>query len=274
MRSAPIGGRYDPAAWWAGQTPDREDWFAAYPWRTVAVHAQSRTFARALSRAQARLAQAMQAPCVWRLAVSCGKDSTALLAVAAELGVLSRLNPMSMRDDLCWPGEDGYLPALERTFGREIERVRVDLDLTASVMDSTDTRGKRALSAPWFDRAREAAGDAGVMWGLRIEESPHRAITLRKRGPVYQMADGWRAAPLSDWTALDVHAAMWRAEVMPHPVYGCIDPWADPMTMRHSWFIVGADTGMARRHYDWLARWWPDRWARAQELWPDLRSLM
>lgn len=260
--------------WWPGPCTEAPGLFDRYPWRTVALHARTLRFRQQFDRARAVVGEALEASPDWRLTVSGGKDSSALLAVAAGMGHAQALRPLSIRDDLCWPGEDLYLDQLGRHLGVEIERVWVDLDLTRGLKQNTDTKTGQALSAPWFRAARLAVDGEGVMWGLRREESKMRAITIAKRGRLYRMREGLRAAPLADWQAIDVHAALMHFGVAPHPVYGCIDPWQDPLQLRHSWFVVGVETSIARKHYDWLARWWPLAWSRVQELWPDVRQTL
>jgi len=263
------------ASWWDGPMPDRDDWAARYPARQVMLHTKSQAFRRRLDAAKATVNRALGTTPSWQASVSCGKDSTALTLVLSEVcGAVMPVPLLSLRDELCWQGEELYLRTLALRVGAVLELPRVDLDLSRSLDASTDDQRKGALSGPWFDVATRSRGGRSLFWGLRADESKVRRALLWGRSDLYQITDGsWRCAPLMLWSALDVHAMLWRHDVPPHPVYGCIDPGADPMKQRHSWFVVGLDTYMAAVHYAWLQRWWPDYYHRAAVLWPDLRSI-
>lgn len=80
------------------------------------------------------------------------------------------------------------------------------------------------------------------------------------------------AQPLANWSALDVHAFLAAREVPLLPVYLCVDPGADALALRKSWWVVGG--GPARYgHYAWLRRWWPALWDRAVEIDPEVAAL-
>ena len=82
----------------------------------------------------------------------------------------------------------------------------------------------------------------------------------------------WIGQPLANWSALDVHAFLARREVPLLPVYHCIDPGADAMALRKSWWIVAG--GPARYgHYAWLRRWWPALWEIAVSIDPEVSRL-
>lgn len=263
------------AGWWGGPLPERDDWAARYPARQVSLHARSRQLQARIEDGARAIAAALEAAPAWQASVSCGKDSTALALLLSEaMGSPLSLPLLSVRDDLCWPGEELYLSRLADRVGARLELPVAPLDLGRSLGGGTDDKRKKSLSGPWFEAADASRGARSLFWGLRADESVLRRRLLWGRGDLYQISDGsWRSAPLMKWSALDVHAMLWRHDVPPHPVYGCIDPEADPMKQRHSWFVVGLDTYMAEQHFVWLRRWWPAQFDRARTLWPEVASI-
>lgn len=259
--------------WWDGPLPQRSDLGARYPVRAVMMHSHSRALDRKVACARRVLDDARGAAGDrFVVSVSGGKDSVALAAVVALNGL--RWPMLSMRDRLCWPGEDSYLQKLSEHLGLPLEMHNVDIDPAGqSLLGHTDDRRQGSLSAPWFRAVDKARAGRDQCWGLRRDENKHRGILLSKRGPLYQRkSDGcWTAAPLRSWSALDVHAMLYRCGIPIHPVYRCVEPHQDPMMMRHSWWVVGGEG--AARHYAWLRRWWPELWDTAVAIDPEVRSI-
>lgn len=259
--------------WWSEPLPERPDFGTRYPWRRVMAHLATNGYRRRVDRAREIVANLGDLT-GWVACLSGGKDSTAL-ALLLPPGTAA----MSVRDGLCWPGEDAYLDTLCKVAQLSLSRVVVQEDLLAiakatagSLMgDHEDRAGP--LSGHWFRAAEAARPLVGRLWGLRAEESRGRRFNRRVRGTTYARADGLQTcAPLSDWSALDVHAFLASRGVPPHPVYGCIDPGVDPMSLRHAWWVAGG-AHACRGHYVWLRRWWPDLWDLAVEIDPGVADL-
>lgn len=262
--------------------PARPDFGAYYPWRDVALHAQGRELARRVDGARRHLDAALSrdVPGGWRLGLSGGKDSSALAILCAG----QPLSAMSVKDDLDYPGEREALHELVQRTGHALTILTPPVSLLAYLRETRpslveDLHGRTAdLSAHWFygllDAYRAEQGYGGVLLGLRAQESRGRAMNRATHGPVYQRADGLHVAqPLCDWSALDVHAYLWREGVPLLPVYLCVDPGADALTLRKSWWVCGGGPARRGSHYTWLRRWWPDLWRLAVEIDPAVRRL-
>ena len=264
--------------------PARLDFGTRYPWRDVALHARSLELDQRVDRASRHLDDALSraVPGGWRLGLSGGKDSSELAVLCAEHGLT--LPALSVKDDLDYPGEREALEALASKTRHALTILTPPVSLLGYLRETRpslveDLHGRTAdLSARWFygllDQHRAAEGYGGVLLGLRAQESRGRALNRATRGHVYQRADGLHVAqPLADWTALDVHAYLWRAEVPVLPVYLCVDPCADALALRKSWWVCGGTSARVGAHYTWLRRWWPGCWAAAVEIDPEVGRL-
>lgn len=278
----------DPAEW-AGPgslPPVMPDYLRAalgehYPSRIIAAHAKSQTYAAAVTRARRALDEAAQLPVEWRVAVSAGKDSTAMALLAADDGFRPGL--LSVKDDLDYPGEDRYVQRLADHTGQGVAILRPVVSLRGWLAENRislldDLHGRAAaLSSEHFysliERHRAAEGHTGVLLGLRAAESKARAGNAA-RGPVYRRRDGLTVAqPLMTWSALDVHACLWSFDVPPLPVYLCIDDPRRALDIRKSWWVVGGGPAMRGHHYEWLRRWWPDLWMVAAKIDPRIGAV-
>ena len=264
--------------------PSRPDFGTHYPWRDVALHARSRELVRRVERARRDLdlALAQDVPGGWRLGLSGGKDSSALAALCAAHGAI--LPAMSVKDDLDYPGEVEALRALADRTGHALSILTPPVSLLGYLQTTrpsliADLHGRTAdLSARWFygllDQHRTQEGYGGVLLGLRAEESRGRRLNHATRGAVYQRADGLHVAqPLGSWTALDVHAYLWREGIPVLPVYLCVDPGADALALRKSWWVCGGGPARNGAHYAWLRRWWSNLWRLAVEIDPEVATL-
>lgn len=257
------------AEWWDGPLPTTHRFGLYYPWQTVAAHSLSRTFRAHVQTALRVVREARQRDVRWLVSLSGGKDSTALALLLDEAGW--DVPAVSARDGFCWPGEDRYLQRLGDASRRQVHMARVDVDLVALahsrpgslLEDHEDRRGY--LSGPWFralDEYDETVGATGKLWGVRAGENDGRRMNRIRRGVLYQRDDGMHiCAPLSDWSAIDVHAYIMLRGVPIGPTYLCVDRDPDPWAMRHAWWVRGGRG--AAHHYRWLRRWWPQMWDRA-----------
>lgn len=266
----------------ADAIPTRPDFGTRYPWRDVALHARSVELVRKVEQARRALdvAIALDVPGGWRLSLSGGKDSSALAALCAG----HPLQGTSVKDDLDYPGEREALHQLVQRTGHALTILTPPVSLLAYLQTTRpslveDLHGRTAdLSARWFygllDQHRAEQGYGGVLLGLRAQESHGRRMNRATRGHVYQRADGLRVAqPLADWSALDVHAYLWREQVPLLPVYLCVDPGMDALALRKSWWVCGGGPARNGSHYGWLRRWWPECWRTAVEIDPEVATI-
>lgn len=264
------------AGWWDGPLPDRPDFGERYPWTLARRHALSIGFRRRVDQALGVLEQAAEIGGPWAACLSGGKDSTAVALLLHRLGW--QPEGLSLRDDLCWRGEDAYLDALCVSTGLQLRKVVVsDALLALAAVEPRALSGDHesrsgALSGQWFAAVRRTDREyTGKILGLRADENDHRRRVRVTKGRLYQRADElWISSPLGDWSALDVHAMLAVEDVPPHPVYLCVDPGADALAMRHSWWV--ASGSFAHLHYVWLRRWWPELWDLAVSIDPALAS--
>lgn len=252
-----------------------------YPWGVVAAHASSVAFAHAIDGARRVIDAADVMGAEWRIACSGGKDSTALALLLAEEGW--RPGIVSVKDDLDYPGEDAYVRHLAWWTGNHAAVLSPDVSLRAWLRECgasliEDLHGRAAeLSAKHFhgvlDAHRAAEGYNGVFLGLRAAESATRTAARAANGTAYRRADGLHvASPLADWSALDVHAMLQSRGAPILPVYACVEPGADPMAIRKSWWVAGG--GMASHgHYGWLRRWWPALYEQARAIDPNVERV-
>jgi 3'-phosphoadenosine 5'-phosphosulfate sulfotransferase (PAPS reductase)/FAD synthetase len=282
---------FSPADWrsqWsslglpADAIPTHPDLGLRYPWMQLAMHAMSAGHLRKVRIAKERLVETIGLHPDAHLGWSAGKDSTALAKMCHELGL--SIPAFGEKDDLDYPGEVAYLQTLGKHFGLDVEILTPDVSLLQFLKDRNvslvnDLHGQTAeLSKEHFygllKKHRKQAGYNTVILGLRSNESKHRAVNRASHGWVYERKnDGLTvSSPLADWEDIDVHAYLASQNVPLMPLYLCVDPGADALKLRKSWFVAGG--GAARHgHYVWLRRWWPDLWEKIADIDPEMRRL-
>jgi 3'-phosphoadenosine 5'-phosphosulfate sulfotransferase (PAPS reductase)/FAD synthetase len=181
--------------------------------------AWSRTLShrRAVDRARSIIDEAMRKHGLLAVALSCGKDSTALLGVAAEVAPISIFYGRYRFERDMTPDRCRVERALRERFSRhewisaefasdfDVLRQRRDGESLRAANDrvhgEAQSRGIAAL------RAHKMAGE---LLGLRREESRTRLIHLGRRGPIYwtEVWGMWIACPLAGWSEEDVWAVI------------------------------------------------------------------
>ena len=119
---------------------------------------------------------------------------------------------------------------------------------------------------------RATADHAGIMLGLRAEESRGRSANRASRGPLYRRACGqWTSTPIVDWSGLDVFAYLAARDIGLLPVYRCIglDPRhaAAPWRVRKSWWLPGSHSSQGATA--WLRHYWPSLHSQLCDWMPD-----
>lgn len=235
--------------------------------RTALVHATTQRHRRAVDKARGilsdGLAKAPDSVVMW----SAGKDSTALVHLACvDMG--ASLDVVSEKDDLDYPGEVNYVTTLAEAWGLRLRIVTPPMSPAQWVADhaheldpSGDFHSRAAgLSNECFYRVvEEATRDrAGILLGLRQEESLGRRMNAATHGAAYQRKGGqWTIAPLTYWSGLDVYAYLLSRDIEPLHVYRCVSFMheREPWRVRKSWWLPGASA----RHggIAWLRRYYP-----------------
>lgn len=274
----------------AEAVPVHPDFGTRYPWRAIVAHAHSAAHLRRVEIARSRVRAALEArdeggaPLTWRLGWSAGKDSTAIAALLAEMGAGEAAPAFGEKDDIDYPGETDYLSAVAARLSLpvpEVIRPRIQLldwlrEHRISLVEDLHSKAAELSSEHFYkllDDHRARSGHNAVLLGLRSAESKHRAVNRASHGWMYTRRDGLTvAAPLADWTDMDVHAYVAARGVPLLPVYLCIDPGQEAMKIRKSWWIAGG--GVARYgHYVWLRRWWPALWHAAVQIDPEVAQV-
>ena len=254
--------------------------------RAVRLHRHTRQHANAVDHARRLVARAMATGSRPAISLSGGKDSSALThLVAVTCG--AKVDVISEKDDLDYPGEEAYVRALAERCGVPITIVRPEVSpatwiaqRAAYMSGGEDVHGRNAgLSKACFYGVMERAGQRYdvAFWGLRAEESGRRKSLLEGKGCLYTLkAGGARCHPLGWWRGIDVYAYLETHGIELLPVYRCIgflpEHRREPWRLRKSWWLPGAHA--AHGQVAWLRRYWPSLWDRYLAWFPDARSFV
>lgn len=159
------------------------------------------------------------------VSASGGKDSTACLLLAKELGFAEQ----AVFADTGWeaPETYAYLDLLERRVGIPIARVHPERDMIAAIRRRSGFPARRQRwctrelklhpLAKWIQDQELVTGDDYAMAvGVRAGESESRA----KMGPVEEQDKmGWAWRPILTWTIEDVLLMHRRHDVPVNPLY-------------------------------------------------------
>lgn len=266
--------------------PEDERIWAAWV-ATCRIHARQREHLRRVDTARRRVADALAAAPAWGVFWSGGKDSTALVHLACvDLG--RSLPVVSEKDDLDYPGEEGYVGGIARAWDLELTVLRPEVSprawMAANARDlgaggDLHSRAAGLSRACFYDVVeRYGARFDGVMLGMRQEESKGRAKSRAVHGTLYRKAhpyrDGgqWVSTPLADWSGLDVMAYLLSRDIPMLSVYRCValaharEPWR----LRKSWWVPGSHSrwgGVA-----WLQHYYPSLYRQLAEWTTDANS--
>lgn len=243
------------------------------------LHAKLPAHRRAVERATARIQEALATvPGTWAVSCSGGKDSTAMLALAVEAGWRGPLFFFRYRETP--PENEELVQGLAARYDLHVDCVDVvgawdAFERVGHFFASPGTDAERE-AVRWMNRTykrqlaehQAARGWAGVIIGMRKDESKVRRFALSKKGHLYTTANrpGWTCCPLIDWSARDVWAVIETRGL----------PWLD----RYS-----HDMERERSEATWLAvdcwRWGmaaymkrrdPENWNKLVARWPELAS--
>jgi 3'-phosphoadenosine 5'-phosphosulfate sulfotransferase (PAPS reductase)/FAD synthetase len=225
---------------------------------------RTRAHQRTLGRALRIVAHAGQQYGRLAVALSCGKDSTALLAVVDQIDpgapVLFRRFP-HLQDEP--PDQARVLAELRKRFASHpflIVPRASDFDaIRCREPGETIKQARRRIGGPSRVAARDAvlsSGCSGQYLGLRSFESDTRRYHLGMRGPIYYSTPWrmWIACPLAGWSEADVWALIASRDLPYDDLYNQLGRDARNET---SFLRVG--------DIDALAAVYP-RWARTLEV--------
>lgn len=227
---------------------DAEMWLT---WRrTCALHAKTRLHRSRVDAAR-RAVESMERthPGAY-LSWSAGKDSTALAALLASMGLAEGRLAMSLKDDLDFPREEAYLRALSRRWGFDLRLITPETSIIPWLLERriNVTRDLHTRASEYakevFWRPLEAweheHGARGAYIGLRAQESNGRAANARYRGFKYTKRDGATTCqPLAFWQAEDVFAFLFEQGVEPFEVYRCCRLKKSPAWIRLDGMLPG-----------------------------------
>jgi 3'-phosphoadenosine 5'-phosphosulfate sulfotransferase (PAPS reductase)/FAD synthetase len=240
------------------------------------------------------------------VSVSGGKDSTVMAhLVCVTAGCASRVEIVSEKDDLDYPGEREHVEALASLCGAPLTiltppvspREWIAEAAARGELRSCDDVHSRAagLSKACFYGLMEADNEGRplVFLGLRREESgvrtmvANRALGMRTRaraagvewpetGLSYWHKGGsqWRCLPVAEFAGIDVYAYAAAHDLELLPVYRClalmhrVKPWM----IRKSWWIPGGHA--ADGQIAWLRRYYPSLYRQLRAWMPDASLLV
>jgi len=249
------------------------------------AHAGSPAFRRRLVAAY-RVAAAHPDHAV---SVSWGKDSVALLALAAAakprvVAVHGRYRVACENAGDIDRVRDAVLAreAMAGVVYREVEipgewdlfeRAGGPFLVAASAAQKDALRWRRETARGRLRAAMEGLGCRGFLLGLRAAESRGRALNVAARGVSYEKRDGLAVAlPLARWDSDDVWAYLVGKDL---PWLSIYDVAPDRGRARSMLCIALGARGenLARGEYDVWRRAYPEMIWRWEERWPELRRL-
>lgn len=259
--------------------------------RTVGLHVKTRKFANVVEKSREVICQALfmidEMKLISRVAWSAGKDSTAMVALIADVCRICSREPiraMSIKDDLDFPGEEKYLNEVATKIGVEVDIVHPKhslqewvLNIRDKIAPGDDIHGRSSgLSKNGFYSVIEKHDiQNNVMCtflGLRKDESRGRLLNRASRGPIYRLHSGKVIVqPICDWSGLDVFAFLKEKEIEPLPLYRCVRMHREPWRVRKSWWLPGE--AACRGQGVWLRTYYPSLFNRMTELLPHHRCL-
>jgi phosphoadenosine phosphosulfate reductase len=255
---------------------DRRQW--ALWERTCRLWAGTPQHRARVDRAREALRTFALSSSAWRVMWSGGKDSTALVHLAAFAGI-GPVRAVSVKDDLDFPGEEAYVRALADRWAVDLEVLHPPTSLIAHIASheerysvGADIHGREAdLSRVAFYpilRAHHAAhGPYDIALGLRAAESRGRTVNRATRGITYRKADGQATCqPIADWADRDVYAYLFAHDVPILPLYRCVRLAEAPGRVRKSWWLPGK--AATQGGTIWLRTYYPSLFAQLRRMLP------
>lgn len=206
------------------------------------------------------------------VAVSGGKDSVAVLAVAAEAA--RKLG----REIIAWSHvSDASFPGTEETIAEACKIVGVEAHFDRSPVSAFDVFGhagikKYGKEGFFFDAIRAWLGSGYdlAFTGVRAAESRRRMIAARIHGEAYNTsvpAPHRKCEPLAWWTIEDVAAAIHYYGMPIHPIY-------DKRCLTHVPIRLGYVTAAdwAADQAPFLRTNYPEQFRRLAEVYPEVRN--
>lgn len=207
----------------------------------------------------------------WCISCSGGKDS---ISMAHFINTIKPTPIFSYKDDLVYPGESQYLIDTAKRYGWDI-RIHEEM-LWSRVEDISRTGGTitdvLGMFSDTFWSAINENNDRykGSFIGMRAQESFGRRWNYKKRGDIYEMANGfWHAIPIARWEAGDVFAYLVSNDIPIFSLYtkkGIVPP----EKRREGWYIPAGDYMRSTGSVVQLKYTYPDLFEKLAELFPEL----
>lgn len=248
--------------------------------RQYLFHAKTPRFASRVAQARRIFLQGAQ---LGRMLVglSWGKDSGALGHLAIDAFAPERVQVLHLLGGAPLPGHeevaayfaercDVHSPPRRLSFEEYVEYIRT----VGLPHERTKSEQKRVVKHLKVDPGDAFANEhkfAVRTLGFRIAEGGPRAIQLKRRGPIYQLADGsWRCCPLAYWDGLDVWAYTF-ANAIPYNrrIYDAESFGMTRETIRNTGWLStdGAHDG----RIVWLRRHFPEQYDALARAFPQVR---
>ena len=213
-----------------------------------------------------------------------GKDSTVLVhLVCVEMGL--DVPVASLVTDIEPPRTEQYMRRLSDQWGVDLTIIRPEVSFLEWLEEHADevdlysqvATGHTAIGGIWDDTIRQWESEStytGNYWGIRRDESRGRELNYRRRGAVYQMANGyWRAAPLSGWEAKDIFGYCATHDVELMRLYRCVRLVDDPGRVRKSMLLPDDKGGQSHDQGIWLRTYYPSVFEKLKSILPQMQAL-
>lgn len=249
------------------------------------AHARSALHAKRVEEAMTTVAEMQAHHPEAYIALSGGKDSTAMCFLLAKMGLRPRV--VTVHHDMHWPDMLPHCKAVCERLGMPWEVAENALswrDFIGSrkgVLDPTEAalgaggKGLRSSRREAMMVYPQRWNYPGVYIGLRKDESKGRRMNYAVRGTIYERAEGQArhvvCQPLARWSVLDVGAFLFAEEAPWLDAYRCCRLHGSPGDIRTGSMIPYEHA--TRGAVVWMKTYYPSLFHELCGLFPTFSSL-
>lgn len=237
---------------------------------TLRLHSLLSATRRRWDRALELVAQHLERSPRSYVSWSGGKDSTAVAVLATTVNPDVPLVRFSRGVD--FPEVVDYCATLAAERGWNYRVAAEPLPPDVSI-EHDRHRSRREAEIVWMTLCATLGHEpTGWLYGLRRDESDdRRKLLIRTRGAWTSKEGLHVAAPVWDWTLLDVHAWLHHNHIPLCGIYARLTELGAPLGAQRVGYLIGPG-GHRTGRYMWLRRGWPHLWAELQHRYPHLHE--